>query len=214
MNLRTVKKHGGDRAVAIDVYRELRRSRDYVGRLEKSGDGFRFSYSESYLLKDNIVSLGPDLPLRPQPFLSKKLFVSFEDRLPSRRNPAYPEYCRHCNISPQEEDPMVLLSTIGRRGPSCLIFEGVISDTPEASDIENFRHRLKLTIRQFALLFDLSTASLQSLEKGGSFGGELVKRLRIYMTFPQVALWEVERNRAKVHEEIYEYVVEQLGSME
>ena len=147
MSLRTVKKHGDERAVAIDVYRELRRSRDYVGRLEKTEAGFCFAYSESYLLKDNALSLGPDLPLRPEPFRSKNLFISFEDRLPSRRNPAYPEYCHHCNISPEEEDEMVLLSTIGRRGPSCLIFEGVIPDTVDAPSVKDFRQKLKLSIR-------------------------------------------------------------------
>ena len=208
--MRTVKKHGEERAVAIDVYRELRRSRDFVGRLIKAGSGFQFTYGESYLLKDNALSLGPDLPLRTKTFRSKKLFVSFEDRIPSRRNPAYAEYCQHCNISPEEDDPMVLLSTIGRRGPSCLIFEGVVLDTTDAKAIKDFRRQLKLTIREFALLFDLSTASLQTLEKATTPASELVKRLRIYMTFPEIALWEIERNRAKVHEQTYESVVETL----
>ena len=208
--MKTVKKHGEERAVAIDVYRELRRSRDYVGRLEKVGKDFRFTYNENYLFKANALGLGPDLPLQLEPFVSRELFVSFEDRLPSRRNPAYPEYCQHCNISPDEEDKMVLLSTIGRRGPSCLIFEGVIPDTPEAMDVKKFRQRLKLTIREFALLFDLSTASLQTLEKGASEKSELIKRMRIYMNFPAIARWEVERNRAKVHDDTYESVVKKL----
>ena len=212
MNLRAVKKHGSERAVAIDVYRELRRSRDYVGRLEKTKNGFLFAYHESYLLKENALSLGPDLPLQVQPFRSKELFISFEDRLPSKRNPAYPEYCKHCNISPDEDDPMVLLSTIGRRGPSCLIFEGVVPDTLDAQHIKEFRQKLNLTIREFALLFDISTAALQNLEKKPSPQSELIKRLRIYMTFPQMALWEIERNRAKVHDQTYDSVVKVLQS--
>ena len=209
MNLKTVNK----RAVAVDVYRELRRSRDYVGRLEKTKGGFRFAYHENYLLKENALSLGPDLPLRMKPFLSKELFVSFEDRLPSKQNPAYSEYCQHCNISPNEEDYMVLLSTIGRRGPSCLVFEGVVPDEPYTQNIKNFRRQLDLTIREFALLFNLSTASLQTLEKESSSKSELIKRLRIYITFPQVALWEVEKNRAKVHEQTYDAVVEKLNNL-
>ena len=105
---------------------------------------------------------------------------------------------------------MVLLSTTGRRGPSCLIFEGVIPDTMDAHAVKKFRQQLNLTIREFALLFDLSTAALQSLEKKPSPQSELIKRLRIYMTFPEMALWEVERNRLKVHDQTYESVVEML----
>ena len=58
--------------------------------------------------------------------------------------------------------------------------------------------------------FDLSTASLQTLEKTTAPTSKLVKRLRIYMTFPEIALWELERNRAKVHDQTYESVVETL----
>ena len=59
--MKAIKLRGRERAIAIDVYRELRRSRDYVGRLEKTREGFRFAYSENYLLKENALSLGPDL---------------------------------------------------------------------------------------------------------------------------------------------------------
>ncbi|MCB1107049.1 MAG: hypothetical protein KDK76_03020, partial [Chlamydiia bacterium] len=57
-------------------------------------------------------------------YFSKSLFVPFLERIPSKNNPSYPEYCQSVGISVDEENVFVLLSTIGRRGPSSFIFEG------------------------------------------------------------------------------------------
>ena len=83
---------------AVDVYLEKRKTREYVGRLSREGKKFIFIYNDSYLYKGRAIPLGPDLPLTKKKFISETLFPSFEDRIPSKRNPAYPEYCKMVGI--------------------------------------------------------------------------------------------------------------------
>ena len=47
------------------------------------------------------------------------------DRIPSKENPAYPDYCKSQGISVNETNPIILLIAIGKRGPSTFIFEPV-----------------------------------------------------------------------------------------
>src|SRR5690606_29078874 len=114
------------------------------------------SYQHSYLLKKNAIPLGPEFPLTQERFTSRKLFPSFEDRIPSKKNPAYPEYLHQFELDPEESDPIVLLSTIGRRGPSSFVFEPVRADAADRIDLATFRKSLGLTIREFAAVFDTS----------------------------------------------------------
>ena len=112
----------------ILVYLENENSRDRVGLLTRSADQFCFEYAPEYLNKTNIISLGPEMPLRKEKYLSKILFVPFADRIPPKHNPAYPKYCESVKISVDEKDVFVLLSTLGHRGPSSFVFEGWLSD--------------------------------------------------------------------------------------
>ena len=105
---------------------------------------------------------------------------------------------------------MVLLATLGRRGPSSFIFEGVRPESDTATNVAEYRQKLGLTIREFAAIFSASAASIQKLEHGRGVGGELIKRLSIYMTFPEIAAWEAVNNRAKIHDNKYQVLLKKL----
>lgn len=197
---------------SMDVYLERRKSRDYVGRLlrPKEGRGFKFKYNENYLLKKNAIPLGPEFPLLKKVFFSNKLFETFIDRIPSRENPAFPDYCRSAGISPNETDYLELLMTIGRKGPSSFIFEPVKERLFTGREITDFRKELGLTLREFAAAFGMSPTSVQKLEAGTVSGRELLKRFEIYRHFPDVALYEIQKNRPKLHAERYQVAVTRL----
>ena len=89
---------------AVDVYLEKRGTRHYVGRLSKSNRHFVFEYDEAYRYSDNPLPIGPDLPIDKKTHSSLKLFPSFEDRIPSKQNPAYKEYCQSVGISSSEKN--------------------------------------------------------------------------------------------------------------
>jgi len=185
----------------IDIYLEKRKTREYVGRLTHDGSNFIFTYDEAYLYNDRSIPLGPDLPLTTKTFTSKSLFPSFEDRIPSRKNPAYAEYCKMVGINPAEKNPLILLATLGQKGPSSFIFV----PTPQAKitnkDIINFRKDLTLTVREFSELFEFSPATIHRIEKNKTSGKDALKRLEIYYHFPEIALYEVRKNGHKIIDE-------------
>jgi HipA-like protein len=185
---------------SILVYLERRKSRKFVGELTYN---FRkhmyiFVYDKAYL-RANLIPLGPELPLSPRKFTSPTLFEPFIDRLPSRENPAYQEYCAVENIEVTEQDPFVLLTTIGKRGPSSFIFERKKQDPLRAQELKIFRQELGLTTREFAVGFAIGAKTLSSIENGRSGGRDAMKRLELYIRFPEVALFEFRRNRAAIH---------------
>ena len=108
--------------IAVDVYFEKHISRVYVGQLKYEKKKFVFNYDDTYLYSERAMAIGPDLPCTQKRHASKKLFMSFEDRIPSRQNPAYPEYCQMTGISSEEKDPLVLLATIGQKGAVFIYF--------------------------------------------------------------------------------------------
>ena len=198
--------HRINNITAVDVYREFRKKRKYVGRLTKKRNMFLFKYDKRYYYGEKALALGPDIPLTSLETKSSKLFVSFEDRIPSKENPAYKEYCQMTGISPKEKNLFILLSSIGRKGPSCFIFAPVYDGEFQGQDLMKFRKGLKLSIREFADLFDFAFATIHRIEKGKSTGKDALKRIRIYHDFPQVALAEIQRLGAKINDEAREYV--------
>lgn len=192
----------------VDVYAEGLRTRKYTGRLQRDkgprGEkGFRFTYDDYYLKRSDAVSIGPELPLTGRTYFSETLFPSFADRIPSRDNPAYPEYCEATGIDVNESDPFVLLTTIGKRGPSCFIFESVVIDNFEPEDAGEFRKGLGLSLREFGRLFDFSPHTIQKIESGKESGRDVLKRMELYARFPEVAWFEMKRNRAKIHTDLW-----------
>lgn len=175
------------RVIGVRVFLEKYTTRLYAGCLTKKVDQFVFTYDEKYLHSPNIIPLGPELPLTKKQFISKTLFPSFIDRIPSKHNPAYPEYCLATGIDPNEDDPLILLSTIGKRGPSSFIFEPLYERSIYAETVIQFRHSLKLTTREFAEVFEISQAALNALERKRTSGKELLKKLELIILFPEVA---------------------------
>ena len=189
---------------SIDVYVEGRRMRELAGKLEREAgpdgqQGFRFTYNNAYLKNSNAVSVGPELPLTGRTYFSERLFPSFVDRIPSRANPAYPEYCAVSGISETESDPLVLLTTIGKRGPSCFVFEPAEMNRFSPGAASEFRSGLGLSLREFGRLFDFSPFTIQKIESGKQTGRDVLKRMELYARFPEAAWFEMNRNRAKLH---------------
>jgi HipA-like protein len=194
------------------VFLEGRKSKTYVGRLTRDGDSFRFTYGDRYLYGDKAISLGPDLPLTRKIHAATNLFPAFLDRIPSRGNPAYEEYCARFDISPDETDPFILLPTIARKGPSSFIFEPVFGSPFGREQLKEFRTALDLTLREFSAAFDVSPATIHSIESGKATGRDVLKRLEIYFVFPEVARFEIERNSPKLHSDTKEKLFDRLTS--
>lgn len=198
--------------IGIDVLLESTRHRTYVGRLGRSSEkgDYTFTYIDEYLYGEDSLPLGPELLLTKRVHSSKELFPSFSDRLPSPQNPAYPEYLKEFGLTVEEQDPFVLLATVGRSGPSSFVFEPVFADDLSRDDIAHFRKELGLTMRDFSIAFDISIASVLRIEKGQNSGRDVLKKLEIYKRFPEVALFEVRRNSAKLHTGIKEKIIRKL----
>lgn len=181
--------------IAVDVYLEKLKTRTYVGRLTHRNNIFYFEYDKNYLALDNTLPLGPDLLLTKKFYTAKKLFASLQDRIPSRENPAYSDYCKSTGISEYEKNAIVLLATIGKRGPSSFIFEPVYDDGFSAKDLQEYRKSLDLTVRDFAAVFDVSASSIHKIEHGKSTGTDVLKRVEILQKFPEVAFYEIMRHQ-------------------
>lgn len=167
---------------------EKRRTRLHVGILKRENAKLIFRYDENYFKAKNIIPLGPEFPLIQREFSSEMLFPSLEDRIPSLQNPAYPEYCLAMGIDPKERDPIILLSTIGRKWPSSFIFYPIFERKVTTEDVIKFRESLGLTTREFSAIFEFSQSSLNALERNRILGSEILKRLEIILNFPSVAL--------------------------
>lgn len=174
--------------IGVDIFLEKRKTRLHVGRLSKSNGKLVFTYDDHYFGAKNVIPLGPEFPLTNKLFSSKQLFPSLEDRIPSTTNPAYPEYCYVMGIDPNEKDPLVLLSTIGRRGPSSFIFCPTYERKITPGEVVKFREHLGLTTREFAAVFEFSQSTINALERNRIAGSEIQKRLEMILSFPEVAL--------------------------
>ncbi len=199
---------------AVDIFLENRRSRIYVGQLKwtdkignknhkenTKGKEFVFEYDDKYLYGKTSIPLGPDIPLTKKIHRSGELFKTLNDRIPSSKNPSYKEYCDTMGIPISEKNPIILLSTIGKRGPSSFIFEPVYEDNYNVESFLKFRKNLGLTIREFATAFDFSPATIQRIEKdrlGGRW--DSLKRIAIYDKFPEVALYELSVRGGLLHD--------------
>lgn len=200
-----------EKIIAVDVYLERRKTREYVGRLEKKKSFFVFNYDNKYLYSSQAMPIGPDLPVTKKTHKSKNLFLSFKDRIPSRKNPAYEEYCDFVGISMKERDPIVLLATLGQKGPSSFILAPVTDSAFTKDELIKFRKSLKLSVREFANLFGFGSNTIHKIEIGKSSGKDVLKRVEIYKKFPNVALYELNRSGFKVSDKTKEHVKEILN---
>lgn len=195
---------------SVAVFLEKRASRQLVGILKRQNNDLVFLYNDRYFNAKNVIPLGPEFPLTQKEFISKKLFPSLIDRIPSIQNPAYEEYCLAMGINPEEKDPIILLSTIGRKGPSSFIFYPIYQRTINSEDIIKYRKLLGLTTREFAAIFEFSQSSLNSLERKRIEGNEILKRLEILLYDPCVALHYLILNGGYITYEKWAYATNKL----
>ena len=188
-----------DKIVGVQVFLERKSDRLLVGILRRVDDTFYFEYNNSYLNGKGVISLGPEMPLTRRSFQSKTLFVPFADRIPTRDNPAYVDYCHATGISLEESDPIILLTTVARRGPSSFIFEPLFEDSFSSKDCRDFRKMLGLTVKEFGVCFEFSPAAITRIELGQSSGREILKRAEVYVNYPQVALDQIKRHGGALH---------------
>ncbi len=181
------------------IYLEKKKAKVLVGTLERKNSRYLFTYDDKYFYSNDPMELGPELPLKKKQYTSKKLFNFFLDRLPKRKNAAYADYCEQVEIDVNEKDEMVLLSTLGTKGPSSFVIESVQENIITSKHLKDFRHRLNLSMRDFANLFDISLSTIQRIENDKTSGKEVLKRLELYIKFPEVARYEILKNKAIVH---------------
>jgi len=178
-----------------------------LGRLEQKNKNFIFTYDKVYLNYKKAISVGQDLPLTKQYFESKKMFPSFQERIPLKENPAYPEYCKQFNISPEENNVFILLATIGRKGPSCFIFEPIWGDIFSAKKLKEFRNKLGLSTRDFGASFGISQATIVRIENNKASGAEVLRFLEILYKFPETAAYYIEKYGSALHSDIKKRVL-------
>lgn len=184
----------------IQIVLERNASIQMVGELTMKDGEFYFEYDQDYLRSPRSISMGPEMPLTRRTYQSKQLFRPFADRIPSRENPAFPEYCKSLGISPDEDNPFILLSTIASRGPSSFLFKPIYSESFTGLDLKKFRENLGLSVREFANCFDISQPGITRVETGKSDGRDILKRAEIYVRYPEVALDQLRRRSAFIHQ--------------
>lgn len=197
----------------LHIYHEGNKRRIFVAELIylKNLDQYELTYDEKYANSKSAIPVGPDLSLLHLKHKSEqgKIFSSFLDRIPDPENPAYPEYCEHTGIAVNEDNPIILLGTIGKRGPSSFIYELVYQEQFNSENIKNFREKLNLTQHDFAEAFGISKVTLQRIESGNSYDQNTLHRIQIILKFPEVALWQLQQTGCRVHinvlSDLYKY---------
>jgi HipA-like protein len=185
------------------VYFETKKGRTFVGTLKREDDQYFFEYDEKYFYSENPIQVGPGLSLEKRKHHSKELFDIFLDRIPIRKNAAYEDYCKQVGIDFDESDKMILLATLGAKGPSSFVIEKEVISNFTRENLKEFRSDLDLSMREFSELFDISVSSVQKIENKHVSGKEVLKRIEIYSKFPDVAMFEVERNKKGVHSDCF-----------
>lgn len=190
----------------LNIFHEGRKRRVFVGELiySKEQEIYELIYDERYAYSDTAIPLGPELDLFKLHHRSEKgkLFTSLVDRIPSKENPAYKDYCASQGISQDEQNPIILLGSIGKRGPSSFIFEPVYYSSFTKEDIKKLRNEIGLTQHDLAKILDISIATLARLETGTSHDANTIKRIEIFFKFPEVALWELKKTGRWLHREV------------
>lgn len=190
----------------LQIFHETKKRRVFVGELtyDEKKEIYELIYDKNYANSISAIPISPDLNLFKLRHQSKKgkLFPSFIDRIPDRSNPAYKDYCKAQGISPNEKNPIILLGTIGKRGPSSFIFEPVYYNEFDPGDIKDLREKLQITQQDIALVFDINQRTLQRIETGTSQDRNTLKHLQIILTFPDVAIWQLKQTGSRVHKDV------------
>lgn len=188
------------------IFHESRKRRVFVGELiyvEKK-DQYELIYDRDYALSKKAIPISPNLNLFKLRYKSEKgkLFAAFIDRIPERSNPAYEDYCKAQGISPKEKNQIVLLGSIGKRGPSSFVFEPVYKAEFSKKDILTFRKELQISQQDLAKAFDINRLTLLKIETGKSVDANTLKLIQIYFQFPEIALWQLKQTGGRIQSDI------------
>ena len=187
----------------LNIFHEGPKRRIFVGQLmfNKTINSYELNYDKEYTYFKNAIPISPALDLFQVKHISKnrELFPAFIDRIPLKSNPAYNDYCYSQGISPNEENPIILLGSIGKKGPSSFIFEAVYNHEFTATVIKETRQSLKISQHDSSQAFDISKNTLQRIESGKSKDVNSIKIIQIYLNFPEVALWQLKQTGQKIH---------------
>ena len=200
----------------LQIFQELRSKRIFVGELsyDEKESRYELFYDKKYAHSKKAISLGPNLSLFQLKHVSEKgkMFPYFLDRIPDPENPAYPDYCASQGIAVDEKNLIILLGSIGRRGPSSFIFEAVYESSFNVAEWIKWREELEISQHDVALALDISKATLQRIESGESVDHNTLKRLEILFSFPEVALWQLEQTGGRVHWRVLEKLRQYFNS--
>ena len=193
------------------IFHEGRKRRIFVGELiyDKEKDIYEFFYDKKYAGSRQAIPIGADIDLFKLRHISQKgkLFASFIDRIPLISNHAYEDYCKSQGIAVNEQNPIILLGSIGKRGPSSFIYEPVYEKTYSNADLIKLREELHVTQHDLAKAFDFNRLTLLRIETGQSQDFNTLKRLQIYFEFPEVALWQLKQTGGRVHSNVLSKLV-------
>lgn len=202
----------------LNIFHEGRKRRIFVGKLiyKQRAQQYELIYDKDYVYSENAIPLGPELSLFKTHHISEKgkLFPSFNDRIPSKDNPAYSDYCNAQGISPNESNPIVLLGFIGKRGPSSFIFEPVYSSGFNAEDIKILRNKVGITQHDLAMVLDINRTTLARLETGKSQDSNTLKLIEIFFKFPEVALWQLKQTGAWLNNEVHSKLMKYFNRLQ
>src|SRR3990167_2286392 len=198
------------------IFHEARKRRIFVGELVylKDEDQYELIYDKDYAHSKKAIPIGPELDLFSLRHKSSKgkLFPSFTDRIPLKTNPAYIDYCKSQGVDPDEANPIILLISIGKRGPSSFIFESAYKNEFSIDDVVQLQNQLNITRYDFAEAFDFNILTLQKLESGKSQDKNTLKRLQIYLEFPEVALWQLKQTGVRINHNSYSKLINYFKS--
>jgi DNA-binding transcriptional regulator YiaG len=201
----------------LHIFHEGRKRRVFVGELfyNRKKNRYEFSYNPHYVFSKSAIPVGHELSLFKLHHKSEtgKLFPSLMDRLPDKSNPAYKDYCQSQGIKPEEKNLIILLGSIGKRGPSSFIFEPVFHSEFTPSKITKLREDLEITQHDLSVAFDISKPTLQRIEAGTSQDANTLKNLQILLEFPEVALWQLKQTGGRVHYTVLNKLVEHFKKL-
>ncbi len=185
------------------IFHEGRKRRVFVGELiyNEKENQYELIYDENYARSKKAIPIGQGLDLFKPRHVSANgvLFPSLADRIPLKSNPAYADYCKSQGISVDETNSIILLGSIGKRGPSSFIFAPVYKKEFSVTNILKFREQLHISRHDFSMALGFSETTLQKVESQKSHDTNVLKLLQIYFEFPEVALWQLKQtgNRVK-----------------
>lgn len=202
----------------LNIFHEGRKRRIFVGKLiyKKKSQQYELIYDKGYVYSENAIPLGPEFSLFKLHHISEKgkLFPSFNDRIPSKNNPAYKDYCLAQGISLNESNPIILLGFIGKRGPSSFIFESVYSSGFSTEDIKILRNKVGITQHDLAMALDINRTTLARLETGKSQDSNTLKMIEIFFKFPDVALWQLKQTGGWLNNEAHSKLMNYFNGLQ